>query len=91
MNFSNHAVNRCRERGIPEALADIVVRYGKLEYHRGKEIFALDKKGRREAVRYLGSLYKGSESALKGIYVVADGDTVVTVARQTTHHKRARH
>jgi hypothetical protein len=91
MNFSNHAVDRCRERGIPEALVDVVLRYGKPEYHRGKEIFVLDKRGRREALRYLGSLYKGSERALKGIYVVADGDTVVTVARQTAHHKRARH
>ena len=91
MNLSNHASDRCRERGIPEALVDVVLLYGKPEYHRGKEIVALDKRGRREAIRYLGSLYKGSESALKDIYVVAEGDTVVTVARQTTHHKRARH
>jgi hypothetical protein len=91
MNLSNHAVARCRERGIPEALVDVVLRYGKPEYHRGKEIFALDKKGRRDALRYLGSLYKGSEDALKGVYVVTQGETVVTAARKTTHHKRARH
>ena len=44
MTLSNHAIERCNQRGIPEAMIDLVLRFGAAEYHRGSEIFRLDKK-----------------------------------------------
>ena len=90
MNLSNHAEARCQQRGIPPVAVDLVLDFGAVEFHRGREVFMLDKKGLRKARRYLGKLNDGYMTVLKDIYVVVDGDTVVTVARKNGHLKRSR-
>jgi hypothetical protein len=91
MHLSQHAIQRCEQRGVSEAMIDIIVRFGSVEYHRGNEIVRLDKRGVGRAQQYLGGLYKGSREQLQSCYVVVRDGTVVTVARQTRHHKRDRH
>jgi len=91
MNLSSHASARCHQRGIPPVAIDLVMDFGSVEFHRGREIFRLDKKGLRKAKHYLGKLNEGYLAVLKDIYVVVDGETVVTVARTTGHLKRNRH
>ncbi len=91
MHLSSHAIERSNQRGIPEAMIDLIIKFGAVEYHRGSEIFSLDKKGLRKAKSYFGSLYSGSRDTLRDFYIVVREDTVVTAARRTTHHKRQRH
>jgi hypothetical protein len=88
MNLSKHATERSLSRGIPEVMIDVILKFGGVEHHKGSEIYKITKKGEREARHYLGNLYSNE---LKEIYVVVKADTVVTVARQTVHHKRQRH
>jgi len=90
MILSNHAIERCNQRGIPEAMVDLVIRFGAVEYHSGSEILRLDKKGMRKAKEYLGNLYSGSKNALSEIYLVVNGEKIITAARKTKHHKRQR-
>ena len=91
MLLTNHAESRSRDRGISEGMIEVVLRFGSTEYHRGAQIVALDKKGLRRAMHYLGSLYSGSPTSLQQVYVVKDGDTILTVARRNRHLKRNRH
>lgn len=88
MNFSKHAIERSTQRCIPEVIIDAVLKFGDVEFHNGSEIYQITKKGEGEARHYLGNLYS---SGLKEVYVVVNANTVVTVARQTVHHKRQRH
>ena len=90
MNFSKHAFERSDQRGIPPVAIDLILEFGDVEFHKGREIFSLGKKGLRKARHYLGKLDKGYILLLKGVYVVVAGDTIVTVARKTCHHKRNR-
>ena len=90
MNLSHHAEARARQRGIPPVAIDLVLDYGSIEFHRGREVFRLDKKGLRKARQYLGKMNDGYSSVLKDIYVVVDGETVVTVARTNGHFRRDR-
>jgi len=91
MYLSNHASVRCNQRGIPPFAIDLILDFGAVEHNRGREIFWLDKKGLRRAKHYLGKLSDGYAMMLKDLYVVVDGDAVITVARKNRHHKRDRH
>jgi|TARA_B100002003_G_C14036987_1_gene499712 hypothetical protein len=90
IRLSKHAADRCSARGIPQVAIDILVTFGKPEFHKGREIYSLDKKGLRKAIGYLGPICGNYSALLKDIYVVVDGNTVITAARKTTHHKRDR-
>lgn len=91
MHLSQHTIQRCEQRGVSAAMIDIIVRFGSVEHHQGSEIIRLNKRGACKAKQYLGGLYKGSREQLRSCYVVVRDGTVVTVARQTRHHKRDRH
>lgn len=91
MHMSNHAVERSHQRAIPEVVIDLILDYGATEYHRGREKRWLDKKGLRLARRYLGKPHQTYAELLRQTYLIVDDGTVVTVARQTCHHKRNRH
>ena len=91
MSLSEHAVARCAERAIPEVVIDLILDFGAVEYHRGREKMWLDKKGLRQACRYLGKPHQTYAELLHQTYLILDHGTVVTVARKTCHHKRARH
>ena len=45
MDLSQHAEARARQRGIPPVAIDLVLDYGAVEFHRGREVFSLDEKG----------------------------------------------
>ena len=90
MNLTKHASARCQQRSIPPVAIDLILDFGAVEYHRGREIILLDKKGLRKAKRYLGKLLDGHLAVLKDIYVVVAEGMVVTVARKTGHLKRKR-
>lgn len=91
MKMTKHAEKRIEQRCIPGVVIDLILDYGKSEYHRGAEKLWLDKKGLRQAKRYLGKPHQNYGQLLKDIYLVVDGETVITAARRDRHHKRDRH
>ncbi len=91
MKFTEHAQQRINQRGISPFVVDLIMEFGDVEYHQGKEIFRISRKAERRLNAYLGGMAGDVKRSLKDIYVVAADDHVVTVARQTRHMKRERH
>jgi len=91
MSMTKHAETRCQERAIPGVIVDLILDFGAIEHHRGCEKIWLDKKGLRQARRYLGKPHQTYSQLLQQTYVIVDHGVVVTVARRTRHHKRDRH
>ncbi len=89
--MTKHAEVRCAERAIPGVVVDLILDFGAIEHHKGREKMWLDKKGLRQARRYLGKPHQNYADLLRQTYLILDNGTVVTVARQTCHHKRERH
>lgn len=90
-SMSEHADARRMERAIPEVVIDLILDFGAVEHHRGREKMWLDKKGLRQARRYLGKPHQTYSEVLRQAYLILDHGTVITVARQSCHHKRDRH
>ena len=90
MNMTNHATQRSDERAIPGLVIDLILDFGAVEYHRGREKMWLDKKGLRQARRYLGKPHQNYASLLRDAYLIVEGGQIVTVARKNCHHKRNR-
>ena len=79
--LSEHARTRCQQRGITEEIIRVVYDYGTVIDDRGSKKFFMDKRARGRAERGLGHAdYKRVADRLN-IYMVIDGDQVVTVAR----------
>ena len=88
--MSRHAEIRCEQRGICQLEIDVLLNFGEVEHHKGRELYFMGKKGLRKAKSYLGKACESIQSELKDIYIVVDGELVVTAARRNTHHKRNR-
>lgn len=91
MMMAHHAQQRCEERGIPGVIVDLILDFGAVEHHRGREKMWLDKKGLRQARRYLGKSHQAYAGLLRESYLIMDSGTVITAARRDRHHKRDRH
>jgi hypothetical protein len=91
MSMTEHAAVRCEERSIPGVVVDLILDFGAVEHHRGREKMWLDKKGLRQARRYLGKPHQTYAELLRQTYLIVDHGAVVTVARKNCHHKRDRH
>jgi len=90
MILTNHAIESSTQIGIPEAMIDLVIKFGAVDHYRGSEILRLDKKGMRKAKQYLGSLYSGSKNALSDIYLVINGEKVILATKKAVNHKKHR-
>jgi hypothetical protein len=88
--YTNHAVNRCQKRAIPQAAVDLVMQYGRIQRHKHGDVYSLDKKSKNSVRSYLGpTIFKSIEYCL-GIYVVVgDNGRIVTVARRLTRLNHA--
>lgn len=91
MNTTKHADSRIEQRSIPSVVIDLILDFGATEHHRGCEKLWLDKKGLRQAKKYLGKPHQSYAQLLKDIYLIVDDGTVITAARRDRHHKRDRH
>lgn len=90
-HMTEHAAMRCEQRTIPEVVVDLILDFGAVEYHRGREKRWLDKRGLRQARLYLGKPHQTYAELLRQTYLIVDHGRVVTVARKNCHHKRDRH
>jgi len=79
--LSEHARKRCQQRGVTDEIIRVVYDYGTVVEHRGSKKFFMDKQARSRAERGLGhAAYKRVADRLN-VYLVINGDLVVTVAR----------
>ncbi|MEZ5646023.1 MAG: hypothetical protein R3E94_03265 [Burkholderiaceae bacterium] len=88
MNLTKHAAKRSQQRGIPELVIDLLLRFGRRDHdHRGAEIVYFDKASRKHVERYCGSLIGKVNEHLDCYAVVAD-EVIVTVG---VRYERVRH
>ena len=90
MKMTGHAEQRVEQRAIPGVIIDLILDFGAIEYHKGREKMWLDKRGLREARRYLGKPHQTYSRLLRDAYLIVEDGHVVTVARKDRHHKRDR-
>lgn len=94
--YTPHASIRKQQRGISDIMIDVVLEYGRSEYHHGKEIVYLDKRAFQKVcwvLEHSGKLSRHITNQLTGklkkTYVVLQGGMVITTALK--HHHFYRH
>ena len=86
--LTRHARSRMRQRGIPPALIERVLRYGREQHDRhGGVIVYLDRDAKRRMVRD-GAVSGAELDQLAGLYVVLTEGRVATVGHR---YRRIRH
>lgn len=83
-SFTRHARSRMQQRGIPPALVDRVLRYGReVHDHHGAVVVLIDRAA-GERLRRDGEARGAELDRLRGVYVVVGIDgTVRTVGHRT--------
>jgi hypothetical protein len=90
MRFTAHAQTRLEQRGISSFAVDCVLEFGDVEYNRGCEVYRMSRKAEKRLHSYMGGLSSEVSKSIKNIYVVIEGDDVLTVCRKNRHLKRDR-
>ena len=78
--LSEHARKRCQQRGVTDEIIRVVYAYGTVVEHRGSKKFFMDKRARSRAERGLGHAAYTRVADRLNVYLVINGDLVVTVA-----------
>ena len=91
MRYTKHAQKRLQQRAIPELSVKVIRRYGKRGYHKGAEVYRINKKSRHRLKEYLKAHMSKQEyrrviECLECYVVVSDGD-VITAGHRTTRLK----
>jgi hypothetical protein len=91
LNLTHHARTRLQQRGIPHAIIERLLDFGREEHdHRGSRILYFDRRARAQLQRAVGSdSYKRIERHLDAYAVVAKTGEVITVGHRThriNHH-----
>ncbi len=76
--FSKHARTRIQQRGIRDRAVEIVLEYGKYGYHKGGQVYLMDKRSRKRAEAALGTEYRQIADRLD-IYVVVALDSTLII------------
>ena len=78
---SHHAETRRQQRGIPQAVIDVVLAYGTVVDHGGSKRYVMDRKARLRAQRELDpKAYRRIVDRLD-TYLVVDGPKIITAAK----------
>ena len=85
--ITSHAAARMQQRGIDELTVILLQSYGREEYQQGEVVISLDKKGAKKLMRDMMKIVKNPER-LRKLYLVESGETLITAAHKTRHHKR---
>lgn len=89
MNMSRHAAIRSQQRAIPLLLIDLLLQFGASEKAGdGASKRYFDKAARRRLRAYAGALWSLFEQHLDLYIVVAEDDTVITVAHRLDRIRR---
>lgn len=89
-NLTAHARARCQQRGIPEAVVDLLFAHGRsLHDHRGCEVLYFDKGARQRLGRERMRLLRSGLDRLLNTYLVVGADgAVVTAGRRFRRLRR---
>ena len=80
--ISEHAAQRCQQRGICAEALDAVLAFGSIVDHGGCKKYYMDRRARQRARNELGDgTYRQIADRLNVYAVVASDGTIVTVAR----------
>lgn len=89
MKFTDHAVTRSQQRGIPPLMVDLLLQFGCREHdHAGAEVCFFDRRSKKRLESYVGSL-AGKLSEHLDSYIVVAGDLVVTVGHRYKKIKKS--
>jgi hypothetical protein len=78
-----------QQRGINAQHIDVLLDYGQVEYHRGRELFYLTKASLARLQREQACTPQELDK-VRNTYLVVDGDELVTVGHKRCHFKRDR-
>lgn len=80
--LSRHARTRMQQRAIDHEMVDVALRYGKLRYSHGAEVYELRDRS------LIGTPYERFVDRLRGLAVVLAGDGQVTTVKWAYHLRR---
>lgn len=84
--MTHHATRRLQQRGIPENVLPLLMRYGAHEYDkRGARVVYLTHKSRQRLRRMLGAETYGRLEPALDVYAVVDTDGAVVTVGHRTH------
>lgn len=88
MSFTKHAAQRAQQRAIPPEMVALLLGYGEVRDQKsGTQVLQMSRREierlRRDLKMLLGRL-----DALKDVYAVLDGDTVITLAHAECSGRR---
>lgn len=82
MKQTAHASTRCKQRGIPPLVVDLLLQFGRREHdHRGAEIVFFDHRSKRRIEGYAGGLISKLSEHLNTFAVISDGE-IITVGNR---------
>jgi hypothetical protein len=91
MNTSHHAEKRMQQRCISQFAVDMLIKYGEIDFHNGRECHYVSKQSKKKLIKYCGNeIGKRVIQEVSDFYCVADNDIIITVARKQKHFKRKR-
>ena len=90
LNLTNHARTRIQQRGIPEAVVESLLDFGRETYnHRGGLVVYFNRRAREGVRQACGKeIYKRMEAHLDAYAVVGHSGNIVTVGHRTRRIKR---
>jgi hypothetical protein len=90
LTMTHHARTRIQQRGIPEAVVEDLLNFGREAYdHRGRFIVYFDRRAREELRCACGdATYKRIEARLDAYAVIAGSGDIITVGHRTRRINR---
>lgn len=89
MKSTAHASIRCQQRGIPQLVVDLLLKFGHREHdHHGAEIVYFDRRSRKQLDSYAGGIISKMSEHLDSYAVVSNGE-ILTVGiryKKINHH-----
>lgn len=86
LRYTKHGRKRLQQRAIPDLAVKVIRRYGKRRYHKGAEVYCIDRKARDRLEEYLQTYmskreYRKIVKYLECYIVVSNGDVITAAHR----------
>ncbi|MCC5993944.1 MAG: hypothetical protein JJT99_15635 [Rhodobacteraceae bacterium] len=88
MHMTAHANTRAIQRSVPQDVVETIFAYGRPSHSRGALSVQMDREAIALAASELGSKRASRLERYRGVYLIAEGDHVITVARPKRRHRR---
>ena len=87
LNFTNHALTRCQQRGIPLKVVEFIVKNGKSTRTHESKKFYINKSKLKLITRENKDFIAKNDQHILKTAVVVNGDEVLTAMKITKHVK----